>query len=195
MAAFPRRTELGKCLILACWNADGVSGRKLELEYFLSQHGVDIRILIETFLITREDFWLANYVCNRTVRLTLGRHSHTSPPWCRPPLSARSGPDPLGGYCHPSHTGRQTGVSPCGLSFAFPPTDLSGPDRLFRRGTTDFVGRRFQRRTRVLELAALHETGKLILDYADENSCLIFGTDTPTINPYNPSTTPMSWTL
>ena len=31
---------------------------------------------------------------------------------------------------------------------------------------------------------------KLIRDYGDENSCLIFGPDTPTTNPYNPSATP-----
>ena len=28
--------------------------------------------------------------------------------------------------------------------------------------------------------------GQLLRDYADENSCLIFGPDTPTTNPYNP---------
>ena len=32
--------------------------------------------------------------------------------------------------------------------------------------------------------------GKLLRDYADENSCLTFGPDTPTINPYKPSATP-----
>jgi hypothetical protein len=32
--------------------------------------------------------------------------------------------------------------------------------------------------------------GKLLRDYADGNSCLILGPDTPTANPYNPSTTP-----
>jgi hypothetical protein len=32
--------------------------------------------------------------------------------------------------------------------------------------------------------------GKLLRDYADGNSCLIFGPDTPTNNPYNPSVTP-----
>ena len=32
--------------------------------------------------------------------------------------------------------------------------------------------------------------GKLLRDYADENYCLIFGPDTPTTNPYNPSATP-----
>jgi hypothetical protein len=31
--------------------------------------------------------------------------------------------------------------------------------------------------------------GKLLRDYADGNSCLIFGPDTPTPNPYNPSVT------
>jgi hypothetical protein len=32
--------------------------------------------------------------------------------------------------------------------------------------------------------------GKLLHDYADGNSCLIFGPDTPTTNPYNPLATP-----
>jgi hypothetical protein len=32
--------------------------------------------------------------------------------------------------------------------------------------------------------------GKLLRAYADENSCLNFGPDSPTTNPYNPSVTP-----
>ena len=32
--------------------------------------------------------------------------------------------------------------------------------------------------------------GKLLRDYADVNSCLIFGQDSPTTNPYNPSASP-----
>jgi hypothetical protein len=32
--------------------------------------------------------------------------------------------------------------------------------------------------------------GKFIRDYADGNSCLIFGPDTPTTDPYNPLVTP-----
>jgi len=32
--------------------------------------------------------------------------------------------------------------------------------------------------------------GKLLRDYADGNSCLIFGPVTPTTNPYNPLATP-----
>ena len=32
--------------------------------------------------------------------------------------------------------------------------------------------------------------GKLLRDYADRNSCLIFGPNSPTTKPYNPSVTP-----
>ena len=32
--------------------------------------------------------------------------------------------------------------------------------------------------------------GKLLRDYSDGNCCLIFGPDSPTTKPYNPSTTP-----
>ena len=45
-------------------------GRKLELEHFLSQHGVDICLLRETFLIPDQAFRLANYFCHRTDRPT-----------------------------------------------------------------------------------------------------------------------------
>jgi len=61
---------------------------------------------------------------------------------------------------HPSDIGRQTGVNPCGLPFAFPATDRSGPDRLFRRGIAGLDGWKPQRQTRGLELAAEHETGE-----------------------------------
>jgi hypothetical protein len=47
-------------------------GRKLELEHFLSQHGVDICLLSETFLNPGQAFRLANYVCHRTDRPTAG---------------------------------------------------------------------------------------------------------------------------
>jgi exonuclease III len=42
--------NVAKAPRLACWNADGVRGRKLELEHFLSQHGVDICHLTDTHL-------------------------------------------------------------------------------------------------------------------------------------------------
>jgi hypothetical protein len=47
-------------------------GRKLELEHFLGQHGVDICLLSETLLNPGQVFRLANYVCHRTDRPTVG---------------------------------------------------------------------------------------------------------------------------
>jgi hypothetical protein len=70
MAARPRTR--GKALRLAWWNADGVRGRKLELEQFLSEHGVDICLLNETHLEAGRALKFANYVCHRTDRPTLG---------------------------------------------------------------------------------------------------------------------------
>jgi exonuclease III len=49
MAVQPRSNG-GTALRLACWKADGVRSRKLELEEFLSEHGVDIIFLNETRL-------------------------------------------------------------------------------------------------------------------------------------------------
>jgi exonuclease III len=53
-------------LRLAYWNADGVRGRKLELEQFLSEHGVDICPLNQTHLESGRALRFANYVCHRT---------------------------------------------------------------------------------------------------------------------------------
>jgi hypothetical protein len=57
-------------------------------------------------------------------------------------------------------------------------------------GDCRFDGRGSQRQTHGLELAADHETGELLRDCAEENSCLIFGPGTPNINPYNSTATP-----
>jgi len=72
MAARPRRTERCKALRLVCWKAVGVRGRKLELEHYLSQHGVDICLLNETLLNPGQACRLANYVCHRTEKPTTG---------------------------------------------------------------------------------------------------------------------------
>jgi hypothetical protein len=71
MAARPRRTP-GKALRLACWNADGVRGRKLEMEEFISEHGVYICLLNETHLVAKRALRFANYICHSTDRPTPG---------------------------------------------------------------------------------------------------------------------------
>jgi hypothetical protein len=49
-----------------------VRGRKLELEHFLGQHGVDVYLLSDTYLNESQAFRLANYVCHRIGRPTAG---------------------------------------------------------------------------------------------------------------------------
>jgi exonuclease III len=71
MAARPRRAP-GKALRLACWNADGVRGRKLEQEQFLSEHCADICLLNETHLVADRALRFANCVSHRTDRPTPG---------------------------------------------------------------------------------------------------------------------------
>jgi hypothetical protein len=71
MAERPRKTR-GEDLRLACWNADGVCGRKLELEQFLRERGIDICLLNETHLVAERALTYANYVCHRTDRPTPG---------------------------------------------------------------------------------------------------------------------------
>jgi hypothetical protein len=59
------RTSGGKALRLVYWNADGVRGRKLDLEQFLSEHGFHICLLNETHLESGRALRFANYVCHR----------------------------------------------------------------------------------------------------------------------------------
>jgi len=77
-----------------------------------------------------------------------------------PPLSARSGPDPLGGHCCSSHICWQTGENPCGLPLTFPPIDRSGPDRLFGGGLPVLMVGDLNAKQRGLELPADKEMGE-----------------------------------
>ena len=88
----------------------------------------------------------------------LGRNSPLGSPWYSPPLSARSEPDPLGGYCHSSHTGRQADVNLCDLPFRLPAHWSEQSWTPVSAGDCRFVAWRSQVQTRGLELAAKHET-------------------------------------
>jgi len=118
------------------------------------------------------------------------RNSLSHPPWDCPKPTAYSGRDPLGNYCHSGHIGRQTSDNSCALPFAFPTTDRWGLNLLFRLRITFLDEWQHQKQTRGFEIVAEHETGKRLRDNADENFRLIFGPDTTTTNPYNPSETP-----
>jgi hypothetical protein len=174
-----------KPLRLVCWNADGVLGRKHELQHLFNQLGIDICLFSETFLNPRQAFRLASYICHRTDRLTAGggtailvrrgivHHSVSVP--CLTLLEATANQVILA--CRQKNS--------CGLTLPMPSVDLSGPDRLFQRGIAgDFNAKQVDWNSRMST-----RRGKFLRGYGDENSCLIFGTDTPTTNPYNPSAT------
>jgi hypothetical protein len=161
MAPRPRRTEQAKSLRLACWNADGVRGRKLELEHFINQHGVDICLLSETFLNHCQAFLLSNYVCHRTVRPTAGGDTASL---VRCGIVHHSVPIP--GLIHLQATAIQVTMAgkPVKILAAYhsPSRPLIGADlsACFGGGNAGLGGRRPQRQTRGLELAAAHKTGE-----------------------------------
>jgi hypothetical protein len=64
------KTNGRKALQLVCWNTDGMCGRKLKLEEFRSEHGVDISLLNETHLKSGRSTRFA-HVCHRTENRTL----------------------------------------------------------------------------------------------------------------------------
>ena len=191
MAARPRRTERSKPLRLAYWNADGVRSRKLELEHFLNQLGVDICLLIETLLNPGQAFRLANYVCHRTDRPTL---------WGGTAILVRRGiaqhSVPIPGLTHSEATAIQ--VTMAGKPVEILAAYLSPTRPLIEADLSAYFGGGMP----VLmagDLNAKHvdwnsrlsmRRGKLQLDYADGNSCLIFGPDTTSSNPYNTLATP-----
>jgi len=120
----------------------------------------------------------------------LGRHSHLGPPWYSPPLSARSGSDPLGSYCHPNHIGFQAGINPSGLTSSSRPLIVADLTASFGGGLPvlmagDLNAKHVDRNSRMNT-----RWGKLLRDYADGKSCLIFGTDSPSTKPYNSLVTP-----
>ena len=147
-----------RCNLHRYGNADGVRGRKLELEHFLSQHGVDICLLSETFLNSGQAFRLANYVCHRTDRPTAGGGTAIL---VRRGITHHSVPVP--GLTQLEATaiqimlaGRPVKVL-CGIPFAFPPTDRSGLRRLLWRRFAGLDGRCPERQACRLEHSAEHE--------------------------------------
>jgi len=121
-------------------------------------------------------------------------HSHPDPTCYRRPLSARSVQDPFAGYCHSSNIGRQAGENSLVLPFAFPPTDRSGTDRLFRRNLPVLLAGDLNAKQVECKSRLNTRRWNLLHDYGDENSYLIFRPDTLTTNPFNYSATTMSWT-
>jgi len=145
----------------------------------------------ETFLNPGEAFPLANYVCERTDRMTAGGGTA---------ILVRRGivhhSVPLPGLTHLEATAIRVILAdkPVIILSAY----LSPSRPLIGRYFTAYFGGGLP----VLMAGDLNvkhvdwnsrlstRRGKLLRDYAVENSSLIFGPDTPTTNPHNPSATP-----
>jgi hypothetical protein len=167
-----------------------VLGRKIELEDFLNEHGVYICLLSETFLNHGQAIRLANYVCHRTDRPTAGDGTtiqvHHSVP--------------IPGMNHLEATAIQVTMAgkPMKIFSAYlsPSRPLIGADlsACFGGGMPDLMAGDLNAKHVDWNSRLSTRRGKLMRDYADANSCLIFGPDTPSTNPYNPLATPDSWT-
>jgi hypothetical protein len=187
----PWEDRSGKDLRLACWNANGVRGRKLELEHFLSQHGVDICLLCKTRPNSNQAFRLANYVCHRTdrptaeggiailVRRGIVHHSVHVPSLTHLEATA----------IHTMLAGKPVIILAAYLS---PSRPLIEADLVASFGgwlpvlvAGDLNAKHVDWNSRLIT-----KRGKLLRDYADVNSFLIFGPDTPSTNPYNSTVTP-----
>jgi len=168
-----------------------VRGRKLEPEHFLSQHGVNICLLSETFLNPGQAFWLANYLCHRTDRPTAGGGTAVL---LRCRIVHHSVPVP--GLTHLEATAIQVILAgrPVKILVAYlcPSRPLIGVDltTCFGGGLPVLMAGYLSAKHMDWNSRLNMRWGKLLHDYADENSCLVFRPDTPTTNPYNSSTTP-----
>jgi hypothetical protein len=182
-----------KALRLAYWNADGICDRKLELEQFLSKHGVDICLLNETHLESGRALRFANYVCHRTdcptrgggraiiVRWGIDRYAvpvsgvqHLEATAIHLVLATR--PVKLvAAYLPPTRPLIESDLSKC-LNGGFPVLMAGG----LKTKHTDWNSRLTTAR------------GSLLRDYAIRNTCLICGPDSPTTAPYTHNATPDS---
>ena len=173
---------------LACWNAK-CAVESLNWSIF-STSTVSMFVLNEAFLKPGQVFRLVNYVCYCTDRLTA---------WGGTTILVRRSivhhSVPVPGLARLEATAIQ--VTMAGKTakilapYLSPSCPLIGADlTCFCGGLPDLMAG---------DLNATHvdwnsrlstRRGKFLRDYADENSCQVFGPDTPTTNSYNPSATP-----
>jgi hypothetical protein len=175
----------------ACWNADGVRGRKLELGQFLSEQGVDICLLNETHLQAGRALRFANYVCHRTERPTpcggtailvhKGIDHYAMPVSDLQYLEATAihlvlatRPVKLASsYLSPTRPLIELDLTEC----------LSGGIPVLMTGDLDAKHKDWNSR-----LTTARES--LLRDHAYRNSCFIYGPDSPTTAPYTHNATP-----
>jgi hypothetical protein len=133
-------TSRGKALRLACWNADGVRSRKLVLEQFLSEHGVDTCLLNEMHLEKTRAVTFENCLPPDGLTDSGRRHGNTYPQGHRSPRGASPGSAAPGSYRHTLSAGDRTSEARVGLPLAHRALDRVGPDRMSERGISRLNG-------------------------------------------------------
>jgi hypothetical protein len=134
----------------AGWNSDGVRSRKLKLEQFLSEHGIDICLLNETHLESGSSLKFLNYVCHRSEHPTLGGGKVISAV-AKLIILARFGSAALGGYCRTLNVDDRTSEASVGVLFAHTTLDSVGADRVSDRRIFRLHGGWSQREAHGLE--------------------------------------------
>jgi hypothetical protein len=190
MAAQPRTSTI-KVLRLAFLNANGVLGRKIEMDHFLAQHGVDFCLLNEAQLDPGQASRFGNYVCHRTDRSKKGGITAILVRRCIKHYAL-----PFPGLRHLEAiaielklAGKPKKILAVYLSPCRPliKSDLSA--YLFGvlpvLMADDINAKHVDWNSRLTTVR-----GKLLRVYADRHSCLINGPDLPTTVPYNPPATP-----
>jgi hypothetical protein len=194
MAVRPR-TNGGKALRLAYWNADGVRSRKLELEQFLSEHGVDICLLNEMHLESGGALRSANYVCHRTDCPTRGGSTA---------ILVRRGIDhyavPVSGLQHLEATAIQLVLAtrPVKLVAAYlsptRPLIVSDLSECLIGGFPVLMAGDLNAKHTDWNYRLTTARGSFLRHYAIRNTYLIYGSDSPTTVSYKHNATPTSST-
>ena len=156
-----------------------------------SDSTVLICLLTKTFRNPGEAFSLANYVCHRTDRPTAGGgmailvrrgiQHHSVPVLSLTWLEATAIQTEL--------AGRPVRILAAYLSPS-PPLIGADLDACFGGDLPVLLAGDLNAKHVDWNSRLSTTSGELMRDYADSNSCLIFGPDSPTTNPYNHSATP-----
>jgi hypothetical protein len=176
MTARPRRANWGKALRLAYWNADGVCGKKLELDQFL---------LNETHLESSRAFRFANYVCHRTDRQARGGGRAI---FVRRDIAHYavlvSGLKHLEATAiHLVFANRLVKIVAAYLSPTRPLIE-SDLNECLSEGLLVLMADDINAKHTDWNSRLITTRGALLLDYANRNACLIYGPDSPTTDPY-----------
>jgi hypothetical protein len=169
----------------------GVRGRKLELEQFLSEHGVDICLLKETHLDSGWALRYTNYVCHRTDCLTLVGSTailvHKGIDHYAVPVSGLQ-------YLEATAIHLVLATRPVKLMSAYlsptPPLIESDLTECLSGGIPVLMVGDFNAKHTDWNSRLITARGPLLRDYADRNSCLNYESVSPPAASYTHKATP-----